>query len=69
MSKGDGSRNWAFKLPPVKYAEKIDAIDWTAPTAEPTSFRVCLTCKTVKPEGRWCATCDRETDSERVYAE
>lgn len=68
MSKGDHSRAWAFKLPQSKYAERIDAIDWSQPTDEPGSRRICIDCKGSKPEGKWCHNCDRDTASERVYA-
>ena len=68
MSKGDGSRAWAFKLPQSQYAERIDSIDWKGSDPTPESVRVCIDCKAEKPAGKWCTTCDRETASERVYA-
>ena len=68
MSKGDHSRNWAYKLSQAEFVKRIDEIDWTDPEADPPSIRVCIDCKAEKPSGKWCTTCDRDTDSERVYA-
>lgn len=68
MSKGDHNRAWAYQLPRSEFAKRVDEIDWSPPTAEPESVRVCIDCKAEKPSGKWCTTCDRETASERVYA-
>ncbi len=67
MGKGDHPRSWAHSIGPVKFAERYDALDWQAAEAEDQTVRVCMDCRGPKPSGKWCATCDRETDSERVY--
>lgn len=91
MGKGDHSRNWAYKLPPVDYAKRVDSLmcemhpiggmhqtdsdgrciycEGGKLARDDQPARVCMTCKALKPEGKWCFGCDRETDSERVYVE
>ena len=29
MSKGDHSRNWAYKIPPTEFVKRHEAIDWS----------------------------------------
>ena len=66
MGKGDHPRAWAHQLPLSKYADRVDAIDWKDESPEPRWVRLCIECKGLKPSGKWCAACDRDTASERI---